>query len=341
LLTEFLAEVTIFSLNSFSVISMQNSLPTVPTSRVGRYSDLLFTGLPRPVEKLSTDWSDVENFIESAGGEVKSGFTRWMTRNRERRSDFDKWHGVYRNFRHETLFTLKPDEITAHVRRLASLRGEHALGTLKGRDQTSLIKNVTPTAPIMLSFHTVLELYRRPFLWTEFWNFHLENEDYFLRHALDAIGISARAKDVDFEGSLHLRTIRYRLGMGFYTGWKEAFVLSVLRHVHGLDVRYHFFLDLEWKADLYAGDLLVEIFLNNEIMKAVENINGRLTSEMTGRKTPCADRNPGKKVLVVAKDAENRFGSCWLHERSEVDWMASRLLAYGCPLIAGLSRPVH
>lgn len=319
---------------------MQNSLVNPSTSRVGRYSDLAFTG-PRTPEKLSTDWTDVESFIEDAGGEVKSGFARWMARNREKRSDFDKWYEVYRNFRHETLFSLKPDEITGHVRRLASMKGEHALGTLKGKEQTSLIKNVTPTAPIMLSFHTVLELYRRPFLWTEFWNFHLENEDYFLRHALDAIGISAAAKDVNFESSLHLRTIRYRLGMGFYTGWKEAFVLSVLRHVHRLDVRYHFFLDLEWKADLYAGDLLVEIFLNNETMKAVEHINGRLSTEMSGRKTPCADRNPGKKVLVVAKDAENRFGSCWLHERSEIDWMASRLKAYDCPSIAGLSTLVH
>lgn len=319
---------------------MQNLPANVPTSRVGRYSDLLFIG-PRPTKKLSTDWSDVETFINSAGGEVKSGFTRWMARNREKRSDFGKWYEVYRNFRHEALFSIKPDEITSHVRRLASMRGEHALGTLKGKEQTTLIKNVTPTAPIMLSFHTVLELYQRPFLWTEFWNFHLENEDYFLRHALNAIGISAPAKDVDFEASLHLRTIRYRLGMGFYTGWKEAFVLSVLRHVHRLDVRYHFFLDLEWKADLYAGDLLVEIFLNNETMKAVESINGRLSSEMSGRKTPCADRNPGKKVLVVAKDAESRFGSCWLHERSEIDWMASRLLAYGCPSITDLSTYVH
>lgn len=317
---------------------MQNSLAAASTSRVGRYSDLLFTGSPSQPKPLSTDWSDVERFIENAGGEAKSGFTRWMTRNSEKRPDFPKWYGVYKKFCHETLFTIKPDEITTHVRRLASIPGEHALGTLKGREQTSLIKNVTPTAPIMLSFHTVLELYRRPFLWTEFWNFHLENEDYFLRHALDAIGISARARDVDFEGSLHLRTIRYRLGMGFYTGWKEAFVLSVLRHIHGLDVRYHFFLDLEWKADLYAGDLLVEIFVNNETMKSVETANGRLTSEMLGRKTPCSDRNPGKKILVVAKDAENRFGSCWLHNRREIDWMASRLRAYDCPSIIGYSK---
>ena len=319
---------------------MQNSLSDAPTSRVGRYSDLAFTG-PRPPDKLSTDWSDVVRFIDNSGGESKSGFTRWMSRNRERRSDFDKWYGVYRNFRHEALFSLKPEKITGHVRRLASMHGEHALGTLKGKEQTSLIKNVTPTAPIMLSFHTVLELYRRPFLWTEFWNFHLENEDYFLRHALDAIGINASAKDVNFEASLHLRTIRYRLGMGFYTGWKEAFVLSVLRHVHKLDVRYHFFLDLEWKADLYAGDLLVEIFLNNETMKAVGSVNGHLSSEVSGRKTPCADRNPGKKVLIVAKDAESRFGSCWLHERSEIDWMASRLIAYGCPTISTSPSSTH
>lgn len=318
---------------------MQNSLLVAPTSRVGRYSDLLFRGGRSPSTPLLTDWSDVERFIENAGGEIKSGFIRWMTKNGSKRPDFAKWYDVYRGFRHETLFAIKPDEIVTHVRRLASMTGEHALGTLKGKEQTSLIKNVTPTAPIMLSFHTVLELYQRPFLWSEFWSFHLENEDYFLRHALNTIGISTKARDVDFESSLDLRTIRYRLGMGFYTGWKEAFVLSVLRHIHGLDVRYHFFLDLEWKADLYAGDLLVEIFLNNETMKSVETANGRLTSEMTGRKTPCSDRNPGKKVLVVAKDAENRFGSCWLHKRSEIDWMASRLRAYGCPSIPGFPQP--
>lgn len=320
---------------------MQNSFSATPTSRVGRYSDLLFTGHPTPSTALSTDWSDVVRFIEDAGGEDKSGFSRWVTKNSKNRSDFAKWYNVYKGFRHEALFSIKPDEIISHVQRLASMRGQHALGTLKGKEQTNLIKNVTPTAPIMLSFHTVLERYRRPFLWSEFWNFHLENEDYFLRHALDAIGISVMAKDVDFESSQHLRTIRYRLGMGFYTGWKEAFVLSVLRHIHGLDVRYHFFLDLEWKADLYAGDLLVEIFLNNETMKAVEQTNGKLSSEMTGRKTPCSDRNPGKKVLIVAKDAESRFGSCWLHNRREIDWMASCLQSHGCPSIKGFSHPIH
>jgi hypothetical protein len=318
---------------------MHNSLPQQP-SRVGRYSDLVFNQSRLPSTSLGpliTDWDDVERFIDLSGGPQNSGFVRWKEYNSKKRSaDFDHWFQIYKSFRHKALFQLKPEDIVAHVLGLASTPGEHALGTLRAKDQTRLIRDVTPTAPIMLSFHTVLERYARPFTWTEFWQFHLDNEEYFLRCALDKIGISASAHNVDFESSLHLRSIRFRLGMGFYTGWKEAYVLAVLRHRHQLDVRYHFFLDLEWKADLYTDEILVEIFVNNDDMKAASknsDTNGKLSSEVHGRKTPCSDRNKGKKVLVAAKDAGHKFGACWLHKPTEISWIASRLRAYGCPSI--------
>ncbi len=245
-----------------------------------------------------TDWSTVIDFIEQYGGNDVSGFNSWVTRN-SKREDWSQWFSIYKAFRHDFLYKITPTDIKNHVQYLAKFPEEHALGDVRPSEQTDLIKNISPTPPLVLSFHSLLESISRIPKFSEFWEFHLENHHFFMGSCLKAANLPVKPTKEMWDKHPDLRTIRYRLGNAYYSALKEINILSGLRHRNHLDVRYHFVIDLEWKADLFLDDLLIEIYVSNKNFKSSDR----------GRKIKSESRNPTRRVLPVEKEAGTRWGN--------------------------------
>lgn len=298
---------------------MQNSLSTAQQLQVPAFHT--DGAAENPLENVSTDWDDVMDFVEASGGPERSGFNDWLSRNSRNRADWNYWLPRYKNFRHEFLYQVTPSLVKAYISWASSPANrvdQHALGTVRPREQQKVIRDLSPTPPLIFSFHVLLEHMKTIPSFTQFWRFHLRRRSYFMGQALLASGYYNRDPSAsEWNTDPNLRTVRYRIGNAYYSALKEINILSTLRHVHGLDVRYHFIIDLEWKADLYIDNTLIEIYVSNERMKG----NGG------GRKITCQERNPGRSVLAIEKDAKGKFGDCYLHSPSEIADIARHIEA--------------
>lgn len=144
--------------------------------------------------ECETDWNSVMAFVQSYGGPEISGLNNWIRKN-SRRHDWDVWFPIYQSFRHSYLYQITPADVVFQVSQMSKDPREHALSDIRPREQTDLIKNISPTPPLVLSFHTLLEALQRIPSFTEFWSFHLENQSFFMGDSLRAAGFHSVPDD--------------------------------------------------------------------------------------------------------------------------------------------------
>ncbi|RWL23358.1 MAG: hypothetical protein EOR63_32245 [Mesorhizobium sp.] len=117
----------------------------------------------------------------------------------------------------------------------------------------------------------------------------------------------------------------FRVGKNYYSWFRETHLLTELRRTHGTDARYHFLVDAEWKADIFAGDVLVELYVKNPKYK---------DDDGKGRKALCKKVNPWTEPLTVAITRRKARGKPWLVDEAEIAELAASMRDKGAPLIA-------
>jgi hypothetical protein len=114
-------------------------------------------------------------------------------------------------------------------------------------------------------------------------------------------------------------SFQWRLGLAYYSFFREMHMMSLLRHHHQLDVGYHFILDSEWAADFACAGVFVELYVENSQYK----------SEGGGRKGKCGRLNPSATVVShLVRDVAER-GKPQLVNEADVAKAAAAILHAG------------
>lgn len=147
-------------------------------------------------------------------------------------------------FEHRVLPTITPDQVE-RVRDASS----HALGKLdKQRDTHRFIDFANPKWAITYLFHEIMERDGRVPSWDRF--FDLMTTTYAPRWWR----IVRRAAQRRRVGTAHAdRAMRWRLATGWLGNLRTVYALSVLRHRHGIPLRYQLFAHAELRIDGWYG----------------------------------------------------------------------------------------
>jgi hypothetical protein len=164
-----------------------------------------------------------------------------------------------RTFTHEVLFRLTPDDVQrtrAHT--------EHALGRLQRVTASKpAVEDFDTPFALAFFFHDWLERHGRLPLWQEFWRDVCgEYRCYYVDPLIEQLGSLPRAVLRD--------AVQWRLGKFYYSALREVYVTATLRHVYGVELRYHLFADLVLKADGWTRGALLYLRVPNtwELRKA-------------------------------------------------------------------------
>lgn len=272
---------------------------------------------------LSIGLTDVELFLESMGPSRPREFVDWKRERREKYGDaaFEFWYSRYEEFEHRHLFSVTPQEVIDLVALGARGGREHALGEARKMDGIQDIRDMTTPPPMIFAFHVLLERLERVHRWTEYLAFHEGHPEYFLNEFEKITGIdrSSAAYNIDARGNMG--GLRYRLGNSYYSGLKEVYILASLRHRFHIDARYHFLIDTEWKTDIFSGNVLIELYVGNDVMKTKDG----------GRKWHCKKKNKGMTVLEIESSVRKDFGKCWLIDDDGLANIAQQAIRAGCP----------
>lgn len=276
---------------------------------------------PAPPAFPSTvmDWNSLLAFVAKGGDVSARRLASWDIRRRKATPGWDGYRKGFEAFSHERLFRLEP-------RDFASALGatEHALGELRpGDERFDGIADWSPPVPFMYIFHRVMEELGRVPLWQDARDFLWSGrgEDLAWGPFRGRFGLGDGAPDPD---DPHVKGFTFRVGKNYYSWFREAHLLTELRRTHGVDARYHFLIDAEWKADIVAGDVLVELFVRHPDYK---------DRGAEGRKELCKDANPWATVRQAPITRRKVFGKPWLVDPAEIATMASMMRAAGAPLL--------
>jgi hypothetical protein len=277
--------------------------------------------------RISTGINDLRAFLSSINPLREREYIEWTAKRRKvfTPAVFDPLLEKYRNFFHEFLFEIKPDEIRRELAQLNRDRREHALGDVRWDKSFKPIADASGPPPLNFAFHILLEHYRRIPRWTEFYRFLEKHPIFFHDFFFRTVGFGKDDPRYDINGGGVMGALRWRLGNAYYSFVKETYLLSCLRHEHHIDARYHFLIDVEWKADIFAGDVLLEIYIGNNTYKS---------GDVEGRKERCRDKNPGAKVLELQSCIERVFGQVWLPKAEDIAVIAKAAIDAGAPRLA-------
>lgn len=266
-----------------------------------------------------TDWDWFMDFVHKGGQDSQRRYESWIKRRDRLTGGFQERISEFKRFRHEKIYCLKPSDFDLAKRHMG---GEHALGNLsKNEIDHSLSADFSPPIPFMYPFHDLLEKLGRLPKWSEAWRHLLDERPELVLEPYAAYN-RLETDDPVFRTSRYLNAFQWRLGIVFYSWLRELHLLTELRCVHRLDVRYHFAVDAEWKADLVGGNVLLELFVINESYK---NARGQ------GRKETCATANPWARTVRVGFVNRRLRGRPYLMEDSEIQKIAAEMAAAGCP----------
>jgi hypothetical protein len=281
------------------------------------------------VPQTTSGFADLVAFLTSKDSSRISELNTWIaTRQREYGAKvFDPLLEKYKAFSHSFLFQIQPEDIRNDLAEINRYPEEHALGTVRWNNAFKPIADASGPPPLCFAFHILLEHYRRIPCWTQFFRFVEKHPIFFHDFFFKTVGYDRNDPRYDMSiMSGDMGALRWRLGNAYYSFVKETYLLANLRHTYGIDARYHFLLDVEWKADIYAGDVLLEIYIGNNAYKA---------GNFDGRKMRCRNKNRGCNVLELQSGIDNVFGKVWLPSKNDMLNIASRAIAAGAPRLPG------
>jgi len=269
---------------------------------------------------VETDWAWFERFVKEHGDPGKQRLDFW----RRRRSSVEGWpkfEAEFRAMRHKALFRLAVDEVMSVVHGT-----RHSLGNLKKECATiGGIHNFSPPVPMMYGLHLLLEQKGAVPDWDEaldFW-FHQRPELFW-----KPLGKIHGMEGLTYDQALcrwETDAVLWRLGTTYYSWLREIHFLAVMREKYGLDLRYHFLADSEFKADFVADKLLIELYIKNDFYK---------DGPGKGRKETCKKLNPPPfKVIDIPMESEMVAGKVWLVKPDFMRQTACKLEELGCPRI--------
>lgn len=275
---------------------------------------------PAPTKKeIVTGWSWFENFLSERGDLGRKQYDLWE----KRRGKTENWPELMDGFRkleHRILYKLNIVDVDNAIAKTT-----HSLGNLeKSCSKFDNIHNYSPPVPLIYIFHSILEKLGRVPLWNDVQRY-LFGE---MRSLCWIPFCKSRNLDPSLPVITHdkriLDAFQWRIGNAYYSWLREIDLLTYLRRKHKLDLRYHFLVDAEWRADFVAGRIMLELYIKNREFK----------DDGSGRKLTCAKMNEGYKVLPIKMDVRPAFGKPWLVSDKGKGVIARELMDNGCPLIA-------
>lgn len=270
-----------------------------------------------------TDWSWFESFVDDGGPAAAERLRRWN----ERRSG-PQWDGVKRflkSLKHDVLHRLELAEI------------EEIVGLRRGRPTTHALENLTvanrdfkdiadfsPPFAIEYLLHDCMETLGRVPRWTDVKrNLFITHRERYIEPFLEKYDLVSGSPETTL-GSPYFATLQWRVGTAFYSFLREVHLLTSLRRKFALDVRYHVLADVEFKADLVAGDTLVALYLPNE----------KYRDDRSGRKIKISEANPGRKTIEVRIETHGSYTLPWMASQDSIMRLVQTLTANGCPRLS-------
>lgn len=294
---------------SFKPFVGPRKIPSVPPSCLSQ------------AEKTVTDWAYFSKFVKSKGELGHRQYAAWTTR---RGAMSEAVRDEFRLFRHEYLYEISIRDIMSAVS-----KSDHSLGELKKScEKYKKVEDWSPNVPFVYLFHVMLERFRKIPTWQDAWAFfegELANycwtpfcEHYHMDPAI-------RIEGVRKEDPLLIDAFQWRMGAAYYSFIREIHYIASIRQNHGIDLKYHFALDAEWRIDFIAGEVLIELFVENKRYKTRDD----------GRKVRCWQMNPGYKVVDITINQEwIPRGKPYLIPAGDIAANARTLIAAGCPTIS-------
>jgi len=267
------------------------------------------------------DWKAFLEFVERGGPSSRQRLVDWDARRRKMTPGWDGYRKGFEAMSHECLFRLRPSDVLDVFRKT-----EHALAQLRPEhEKFERIESWSPPVPFMYVFHLLLEEMGRVPMWQDAKAFVLSEArlDLVWRPFLKTYGLTPDMPDVSWENP-YFKAIMYRIGKVYYSWLREVHMLTELRCTYGIDARYHFLIDAEWKADVFAGDVLLEIFIVHPKYKDKDD---------KGRKELCRHANPLANVHQVKITPRSVYGRPWLVDASDIKAMARLMKEEGAPLL--------
>lgn len=285
---------------------------------------------PRPAPpplppRVVTGWADFLDHARESGVDPAKALEGWDRRRSKVAGTPEAWAAARARMeaaRHEALYRLGVDDVG-----MALDATEHALGEIKsGEAKHGGVDNYSPPLPFLFGFHEALERLGRMPTWQDALAHLREERGLVLDHFAARHGVAVDCLLGSWDRTPLLRALRWRVGLAYYSWFRETDLMVRLRRMHGIDVRYHVLVDAEWRADLVSGPALLELFVKNEEYK----------SDEAGRKIRAADMNPSLNVVRIGVEKRSARGKPWLLAEADVEDIARRLVAAGAGLIPEL-----
>jgi len=279
----------------------------------------------RPVKQGGgTDWDWFLRFVDAGGEPAKQRWQRWSAQRSG--PEWEQVKDFLSGFRHDVLHRVDLKDISAvcGVEGYSGRTTSHALGTLRPADGAfSAIADFSTPFAIEYLLHDCLERLGRVPLWNDVKRYlFVEQRERYILPFLTRYGIAGTPAAA--AGTPHLNALQWRVGNAYYSWLREVHLLTMLRSVHGLDVRYHALADTEFKADLVAGNAIIALYVPN----------ARFRDGDRGRKRSARAINPDRQVIEVRLDVRKVHGRPWLVEEDCIRSLANLIADAGCPRLS-------
>jgi hypothetical protein len=266
-----------------------------------------------------TDWGWFESFVKTGGPQAAARMRRWNEKRGGPR--YREVKNFLASLQHDVLHRIPLSEIEE----VAHLRGgeptKHALHDVFPEDgKYAGINNFSPPFAIEYLLHDCLETLGRVPRWKDFRNYILKDKrERYYEPFLKTYNLTRGGPGTAL-GDPHMKALHWRIGTAFYSFLREIHLLTSLRESFGLDVRYHVLADVEFKADLVAGETLVALYVPSEYRDGY-----------SGRKTSITEANPARKTIELRVEVRRDYGKPWVVYPQSLQEIAAKLEAGGCP----------
>jgi hypothetical protein len=176
-----------------------------------------------------------------------------------------------------------------------------------------------PNFPIVHTLYYAIECFERPPLWHELREFWRSDDQAQLMLGLPArqcVGQAIRAGALQHDAE---EAMWWRLGNAYYSCLREMYVLAVLREA-GVPAQYHVIADALFRADFWAGDTIISLYVANA--KFRDGAGGRKRSARS-----LLGDFAGFRFADMPRLTRHQYGTVHLPSKNEIERFADRELA--------------
>jgi len=228
------------------------------------------------------------------------------------RPGYGKVVNFVKNFTHEYLFSITPDDV-----RDVMEASSHPLGDVKTAEQLRYIENFTTPFAFQHLFHWYLEQNKSIPTWKQFRDWMVTGPGS--AHWYIPLRRLLERRYPNADRNTWSRAARWRLGKLYLSNMRELDLLARLRHA-GIPIRYHVLADVLFRVDFWADNVLVCTYFPNKKYRAGAQ----------GRK-PLAEKFFSSAVppFVIAHVPITRqgFGEFWLATDESLEQLVETIRA--------------